>query len=53
MCQTMDRIGEATRQEEVTVSKKFKFLMYANDTTIYFNLEVSLVLMWKKMCQMN
>ena len=23
----------------VTVSKKFKFLMYADDTTIYFNLE--------------
>ena len=23
----------------VTVSKKFKFLMYADDTTIYFNLQ--------------
>ena len=23
----------------VTVCKKFKFLMYADDTTIYFNLE--------------
>ena len=23
----------------VTVSKKFKFIMYADDTTIYFNLE--------------
>ena len=23
----------------VTVSKKFKFLMYADDTTIYFSLE--------------
>ena len=23
----------------VTVSKKFKFLMYADDTTIYFNLK--------------
>ena len=23
----------------VTVSKKFKFLMYAEDTTIYFNLD--------------
>ena len=33
----------------VTVSKKLEFLMYADDTTIYFNL----VLMWKKMCQMN
>ena len=23
----------------VTVSKKFKFLLYADDTTIYFNLD--------------
>ena len=37
----------------VTVSRKFKFLMYADDTTIYFNLKGFLVLMWKKICQMN
>ena len=32
----------------VTVSKKFTFRMYADDTTIYFNLEYLFGLMWKK-----
>ena len=38
----------------VTVSKKFKFLMYADDTTIYFNLEdFSGINVEEKMYQMN
>ena len=40
MCQTMDRIGVATRQEEeATVSNTLIFGMYADDTSIYFNTE--------------
>ena len=37
----------------VTVSKKFKFLMYADDMTIGFNLEDLSGIIVGKMCQIN
>ena len=43
----------ADENDLVNVSKKFIFLMYADDTTIYFNLKYFSGMNVEDMCQMN